>query len=88
MLIRTVAVILAITLWDVQRPLAWGALVVGLLLPYIAVVIANAGRENAPGLPSTFVRPPSEPALERGSPSHVPAESGAEDHEAPWAGQS
>ncbi|MGO4750746.1 hypothetical protein AB4212_19365, partial [Streptomyces sp. 2MCAF27] len=25
------------------------------VLPYIAVVIANAGRENSPSLPSTFV---------------------------------
>jgi hypothetical protein len=88
MLIRTLAVILTVTLWNVQRPLAWIALVVGGALPYVAVVIANAGRENAPGLPSTFRRPPSQPALERGSPSHVPAESGTEDHEAPWAGQS
>ena len=31
------------------------ALALGVLLPYVAVVIANAGRENAPSLPSTFV---------------------------------
>jgi hypothetical protein len=92
MLIRTVSVILAITLWNVQRPLAWVALVVGLLLPYIAVVIANAGRENAPGLPSSFLPPPSRPALEHGT-SHVPAErvpgeSGAQDDEGKQPGES
>jgi hypothetical protein len=87
MLIRTVSVILGVTLWNVERPLAWVALVVGLLLPYVAVVIANAGRENAPGLPSSFLPPPSQPALDR-STSHVPeepvpAESGTQDGESP-----
>lgn len=55
MSIRTVSVILAATLWNVERHVALVALVLGAVLPYIAVVIANAGRENAPGLPSTFV---------------------------------
>lgn len=55
MTVRTVAVILAATLWNVERHVAFVALVLGAVLPYIAVVIANAGRENAPGLPSTFV---------------------------------
>ncbi|KUO07134.1 DUF3099 domain-containing protein [Streptomyces sp. DSM 15324] len=55
MTVRTVAVILAATLWNVERHVALVALVLGAVLPYIAVVIANAGRENAPGLPSTFV---------------------------------
>lgn len=47
MLVRTVSVLLAAGLWNVQRPLAVVALVLGMLLPYVAVVIANAGRENA-----------------------------------------
>ncbi|WP_377268795.1 DUF3099 domain-containing protein [Peterkaempfera sp. SMS 1(5)a] len=55
MSIRTLCVILAVVLWNVERPLAVVALVGGAILPYIAVVIANAGRENAPGLPSSFV---------------------------------
>jgi hypothetical protein len=55
MLIRTVAVVLTVALWDVQRPLAIVTLVVGALLPYVAVVIANAGRENAPSMPSAYV---------------------------------
>jgi hypothetical protein len=55
MSIRTLCVILAVVLWDVARPVAIVALVGGGILPYIAVVVANAGRENAPGLPSTFV---------------------------------
>ncbi|CAM5228750.1 hypothetical protein SBADM41S_06603 [Streptomyces badius] len=39
----------------------------GVLLPYVAVVIANAGRENATSLPTTFVPMPMHPALEAGS---------------------
>ncbi|MCZ4096147.1 DUF3099 domain-containing protein [Streptomyces sp. SID13666] len=64
MLVRTASVIATVTLWNVQRPLAWVALVLGALLPYVAVVIANAGRANAPSLPSSFVPPPTRPMLE------------------------
>ncbi|MCX5047200.1 MULTISPECIES: DUF3099 domain-containing protein [unclassified Streptomyces] len=63
MSIRTVAVILAATLWNVERHVAIVALVLGAALPYIAVVIANAGRENAPSLPSTFVSAPMRPMI-------------------------
>ncbi|OIJ87236.1 DUF3099 domain-containing protein [Streptomyces colonosanans] len=63
MSVRTLAVILAATLWNVERPVAIVALVLGAVLPYIAVVIANAGRENAPGLPSTFVTTPMRPMI-------------------------
>lgn len=63
MSVRTVAVILGAALWNVERYVAIGALVLGILLPYVAVVIANAGRENAPGLPSTFVASPSRPMI-------------------------
>jgi hypothetical protein len=63
MSVRTVSVILAATLWNVERHVALVALVLGILLPYVAVVIANAGRENAPGLPSTFVTVPRPPML-------------------------
>ncbi|MCF6525721.1 DUF3099 domain-containing protein [Streptomyces sp. JJ36] len=63
MLVRTVAVILTVVLWNVQRPLAVVTLVLGLTLPYVAVVIANAGRENAPSSPSTFVTGASRPML-------------------------
>lgn len=55
MLIRTLAVLLTVFLWNVQRPLAVVTLVVGALLPYVAVVIANAGRENPSSMPSAFV---------------------------------
>ncbi len=55
MLVRTVAVLLTFLLWNVNRPLAVVALVLGTLLPYVAVVIANAGRENAPSLPSAYL---------------------------------
>ncbi|MEU3077858.1 DUF3099 domain-containing protein [Streptomyces laurentii] len=71
MLIRTVAVIAATTLWNVERPVAIVALVLGALLPYVAVVIANAGRETTPSLPSTFgvtpIRPALDPASEAGT---------------------
>lgn len=63
MSIRTVSVILAASLWNVERHVAIVALVLGAVLPYIAVVIANAGRENAPGLPSTFVTAPTRPMI-------------------------
>lgn len=52
MTIRTLCVVIAFTMWNVERPVAWAALVGGALLPYIAVVVANAGRENASMLPS------------------------------------
>ncbi|WP_436736311.1 DUF3099 domain-containing protein [Streptomyces sp. BBFR102] len=55
MLVRTLSVIAAAALWNVERYVAIGALVLGVLLPYVAVVIANAGRENAPGLPDAYV---------------------------------
>ncbi|SED67185.1 DUF3099 domain-containing protein [Streptomyces sp. TLI_105] len=64
MTVRTLSVIAATVLWNVERHVAFVALALGLLLPYIAVVIANAGRERAPSLPSTFVPPPVRPALD------------------------
>jgi|SRR5882757_3308955 len=65
MAIRTLSVILTVVLWNVERPLAWGTLVIGALLPYVAVVVANAGRENAPPAPTTaYVPPPVKPMLE------------------------
>ncbi|MFI1167790.1 DUF3099 domain-containing protein [Streptomyces sp. NPDC020801] len=63
MTIRTLSVILAVSLWNVERYVAIVALVLGLVLPYIAVVVANAGRENAPKLPSTFVAMPTPPMI-------------------------
>jgi hypothetical protein len=63
MTVRTISVILAATLWNVERHVAIVALVLGAVLPYVAVVIANAGRENAPSLPSTFVTTPMRPMI-------------------------
>ncbi|NLU67417.1 DUF3099 domain-containing protein [Streptomyces sp. HNM0574] len=68
MAVRTVSIILTMLLWNVQLWLAVGTLVLGAVLPYIAVVIANAGRENVPSLPSTFVPGPSRAALEAPKP--------------------
>jgi hypothetical protein len=63
MSIRTLSVILAVSLWNVERYVAIVALVLGAALPYIAVVIANAGRERPPSLPSTFVTAPVRPMI-------------------------
>ncbi|NUP39801.1 MAG: DUF3099 domain-containing protein [Streptomyces sp.] len=64
MSVRTVSVLLTVVLWNVERPLAWGCLVLGILLPYVAVVFANGGREHAPQAPSSYIPPPVVPALE------------------------
>ncbi|GAB3957503.1 DUF3099 domain-containing protein [Streptomyces sparsus] len=58
MLLRAASVALTVLLWNVQRPLAVAALVLGVALPYVAVVIANAGRERSPAIPSSFVSVP------------------------------
>ncbi|WP_405538379.1 DUF3099 domain-containing protein [Streptomyces sp. NBC_00075] len=79
MSVRTVAVILAAVLWNVERHVAFVALVLGMVLPYISVVIANAGRENAPGLPSTFVTAPGRPMIAPPRPEEGFAEPSAED---------
>jgi hypothetical protein len=72
MSIRTVSVVLAAVLWDIERHVAIVALVLGGVLPYIAVVIANAGRENPPPLPSAFLSTPGRPALGSGSAEPTP----------------
>ncbi|MFD8123448.1 DUF3099 domain-containing protein [Streptomyces albidoflavus] len=72
MLVRTLSVIAAAALWNVERYVAIAALVLGVLLPYVAVVIANAGRENAPGLPDAYV-PSGLKALPSGSYELPPA---------------
>lgn len=79
MIIRTASVILAVTLWNVERHVAIVALVLGAVLPYVAVVIANAGRENAPSLPSTFVTTPTRPMIASPRTNDGSAESEAED---------
>ncbi|MEU6380598.1 DUF3099 domain-containing protein [Streptomyces sp. NPDC046909] len=79
MSVRTLSVILAATLWNVERHVAIVALVLGALLPYISVVIANAGRENAPSLPSTFVTAPTRPMIAPPRAQDASAESFPED---------
>ncbi|TLQ46734.1 DUF3099 domain-containing protein [Streptomyces marianii] len=85
MSVRTLAVILAAVLWNVERHVAVVALVLGAVLPYIAVVIANAGRESAPKPLATFVPAPTRPALESGPPAPRPAPADAA-HPGPAAG--
>ncbi|MEK8142554.1 DUF3099 domain-containing protein [Streptomyces sp. M10(2022)] len=64
MSVRTLSVVLATVLWNVERHVAFVALALGILLPYFSVVIANGGRENVTSLPSTFVPAPMQPALD------------------------
>ncbi|MFJ6013666.1 DUF3099 domain-containing protein [Streptomyces sp. NPDC092952] len=77
MSVRTLSVVLAATLWNVERYVAIVALALGMLLPYVAVVIANAGRETPRSLPSTFIPAPMRPALDA-APVPGAAESGSE----------
>ncbi|MFB7918317.1 DUF3099 domain-containing protein [Streptomyces sp. NPDC056061] len=81
MSVRTVSVIMAAALWNVERYVSIVALVLGALLPYVAVVMANAGRESTPGLPSTFVPSPVRPVLDAtgvsGASASGPASDGA-----------
>ncbi|GAA3497087.1 DUF3099 domain-containing protein [Streptomyces prasinosporus] len=79
MTVRTISVILAATLWNVERHVAIVALVLGAVIPYIAVVIANAGRENAPSLPSTFVTTPMKQMIAPPRTNDGPAEPDAEE---------
>jgi len=59
--VRTVCFLLAIV---TQGWLRWTFFVAALLLPYFAVVFANAGRERAHEPPATFVEP-TRPQLEQ-----------------------
>ncbi|MFI6683308.1 DUF3099 domain-containing protein [Streptomyces sp. NPDC050485] len=77
MSVRTVSVVLTAVLWNVERPVAIVTLVLGALLPYVAVVFANGGRGNVTSLPSTFISAPSRPAL-GAAPTDGSAESATE----------
>jgi len=79
MLVRTLAVILAVVLWNVERPLAIIALIGGLVIPYVAVVIANAGRETAKDLPSAYLHDASRPELDADWRGDAPEEERGED---------
>jgi hypothetical protein len=88
MSVRTVAVVAAAVLWNVERHVAIVALVLGVLLPYVSVVIANAGRESNPSLPSTFVPTPSRPMLappdSAGAAESVPEDSSGPAYDQRW----
>lgn len=53
--IRTLCVILAVVLWQESRIAAIIAIVCGGVLPYIAVVYANAGRETTVEPPEAYI---------------------------------
>lgn len=67
MSIRTACFLLAVALWHVQVVVAAVFMVLGGVLPYVAVVIANAGRTDSPTLPPAFVPPSARHMLEPGS---------------------
>ena len=73
MAVRTVCVVLAIVLWQESRIVAIIALIGGTLIPYLAVVYANAGRESAPDMPETFIGYQPPPMLGPGT--GIPAQS-------------
>ncbi|MFC1435013.1 DUF3099 domain-containing protein [Streptacidiphilus sp. N1-3] len=64
MAVRTLCVILAVVLWKESRIVAIVMLVGGIFIPYVAVVIANAGRENTPRMPETFIGHQPQPMIE------------------------
>lgn len=69
MLVRTAAFVLAVVLtggW-----LRWVCIVLAVVLPYIAVVIANGGRENAVASPTPYTPNPL-PALGTGPSGKLP----------------
>lgn len=80
MSIRTVSFLLAVLLWHVQTVFAVIALVLGGVLPYVAVVIANAGREGGQPLPPTLSMP-THPEL--GGPSEGDSPGNPADHDEP-----
>ncbi|MER7763840.1 DUF3099 domain-containing protein [Streptomyces sp. NPDC097619] len=49
MVIRTLCVVAMVVCWNTVRPLAFAALVGGVLIPYLAVGAAQGGRRPAPG---------------------------------------
>lgn len=56
MAVRTLAFILAV--WLLRGPVQWVAIVISLVLPWIAVTIANAGPKRQAQEPAFFVPPP------------------------------
>lgn len=78
MVLRTVSVVLAATLWNVEQHVAIVALALGIVLPYVAVVIANAGRESSPSLPSAHLAPPARPVISSSRTQGGATESGAD----------
>ncbi|TDU03552.1 DUF3099 family protein [Streptomyces sp. 846.5] len=77
MAVRTLCVILAVVLWKESRIVAIIALVGGIFIPYLAVVVANAGRENSPNMPDTFIGHQPQPMLEPGAAAPAPTPTAA-----------
>lgn len=75
MAIRAVCLILAFV---VTGPLRWVFITGAVVLPYVAVVIANAGREQTPRAPDAWTVSPRTPELEPPSEASSPPRN---DHE-------
>jgi hypothetical protein len=60
--IRTACVVAFAVLASYGSPLAWLFVPAAVFLPYIAVLLANAGRERVPRSPDTFLDAPPEPS--------------------------
>jgi hypothetical protein len=67
--IRTVCLLGAIV---AHGPMRWALVVGAVVLPWVAVVGANAGRERDDDLPPTTVAVPDRPALGPAAPPGVP----------------
>jgi hypothetical protein len=63
--VRTVCFVLAVVFRH-EPPLMWAFVVASFLLPYVAVVMANAGEGPDPGAPPEPFSPTERPSLERG----------------------
>jgi hypothetical protein len=59
--IRTACVVIFAVLAIDDNPLAWVFVPAAVFLPYIAVLLANAGRERVPRSPATLLDSPPEP---------------------------
>jgi hypothetical protein len=64
--IRTVCLVGAVV---TSGPLRWVLVAAAVALPYLAVVVANAGRERAAAPPPSAVLPVDRPALGPGRPT-------------------
>lgn len=66
--VRTACVILFAVFAVYDNPVQWVFVPAAVFLPYIAVLMANAGRERVTRAPALLDIPPERPALEAAPP--------------------